>query len=208
MQKVNSCLPLLMEIRGEASKIKDWGEELALIDFAKAMLCLNSQSYGSRIDKRLSEYLNLLKSNDSDRGDRMSVKKEYYEWKGSFFTSSNITLNLVQLRPWQDTNYIFFVFDMRDLSNVKMQFFYLSKAQMELEISNCKTSMAHGTKSSNANHDNIELALRVDADSDLYNRWVQDYGMSLDELYVQLNSTEPEQLIEANISDKREYDIT
>ena len=146
MQKVNSCLPLLMEIRGEASKTKDWGQELSLTDFAKAMLCLNPQSSGGRIDKRLSEHLNLIKSDNPDRGDRKSANDEYFEWKGSFFTSSNSILNLVQIRPWQETNYIYYAFDMRNLGDVKMQFFFLSKEQMELEIDNCKTSAAHGTK--------------------------------------------------------------
>lgn len=187
MQKINSCLALSMEIRGEAKKNTNWGQELLLPDFIKAMLCLNPQSYGSRIDKRLSEHLNLSKSDNKDRGDRKSANDEYLEWKGSFFTSSNSTLNLVQVRPWQDTNYIYYAFDMRNLSDIKMQFFYLSKDQMILEIENCKTSVAHGTKGSNANHDNIELALRIDANSDLYNRWIQEYGISLDELFVKFN---------------------
>lgn len=187
MQKVNSCLPLLMEIRGEAIKTKNWGQELSLADFAKAMLCLNPQSSGGRIDKRLSEYLNLIKSDNLNRGDRKSANDEYFEWKGSLFTSSNSILNLVQIRPWQDINYILYVFDMRNLSNVQMQFFFLSKEQMELEIENCKISSAHGTKDSNANHDNIELALRIEADSDLYKRWVRDYGISLDNLFIKLN---------------------
>jgi hypothetical protein len=184
MAKVNACLTLTQEIRGDASKSKKWGWELSLVDFAKAMLCLNPQSYGGRIDKRLSEDLGLLPTDDKDRGDRMSISGKYVEWKGSFITSSNTALNLVQIRPWQETDYIYYSFDMRDLNDIKMQIFHLNKAQMESELG--IATSAHGTKTSNLKNANNELAVRVEADSDLYKQWVTKYGISMEKLQLVL----------------------
>lgn len=184
MLEVNTCLALTQKIRSEANKNKKWGWDLPLIDFAKAMLCLNPQSYGSRVDKRLSEILGLLPTNDQDRGDRKSINGKYLEWKGSFFTSSNTALNLVQIRPWQNIDYIYYAFDMRSLNDIKMQLFYLTKNQMDSEL--VKASSAHGTKESNKDNKNKELALRIEADSNDYNRWVQEYGISLENLISKL----------------------
>jgi hypothetical protein len=184
MTEVNACLTLTQKIRSDASKSKKWGWELPLSDFAKAMLCLNPQSYGGRVDKRLSENLGLESTDDKDRGDRKSINGTYVEWKGSFFTSSNTTLNLVQIRPWQDTDYIYYAFDMRDLSNIKMQLFYLNKIQMQSELAGATS--AHGTKNSNIDNSNNELAVRIEADSDIYNRWIAEYGVSLEELRARL----------------------
>jgi hypothetical protein len=186
MNEINSCLKIMQKIREDANNNKKWGFDLKLEDFAKAMLCLNPQSYGSRIDNRLSNDLFLSKSDDLDRRDKLTAFGEYIEWKGSIFTSCNSFLNLVQIRPWQNTNYIYYAFDLRDFDNIKIQLFYLNKDQMDLELKN--SSSAHGTKKSNLNNINNELAIRICVDSVQYNDWIKQYGISFENLLLKLNS--------------------
>lgn len=183
MLQINQCASILQKIRYDASCDKNWGSELPITDFAKAMACLNPQSYGGRIDKRLSDILGLFGTDDQDRGDRRAPNGDYLEWKGSFFTSSNKNLNLVQIRPWQNVNYLFYCFDIRNLDKIIMQLFYLTREQMENEMVAAGTiSSSHGTKKANINNANDEKSLRIKADDPVYNRWVKDYGKSLDEL--------------------------
>lgn len=190
MTKVNNCLALQSELRGDAGKNKTWAHELPLLDCLKALACLTPQSYGGRIEEKLCSDLGLIRTDDPERGDRKSFTGKYIEFKCSIFTSSNTALNLVQIRPWQDTGYIYAAFDMRDLLNIKTQLFYLDKSQMESELVRCKVSSAHGTKKSNINNTNKEVALRIEADSDLYKDWVANYGISEANLAIKLNVVE------------------
>lgn len=187
ISEINLCLPLLQKIRGDAAKNKKWGFDLEPNNFAKAMACLTSQSYGGRIENYFANQLNLERTDDQNRGDRRSILGEYFEMKCSIFNTSNVKLNLVQIRPWQNTGYIFCVFDIRDLNNIQTQLFFLNKNQMELEKTKCKVSSAHGTKITNLNNLHKEEAMRLEADGIIYNRWIVEYGISLERLYSKLN---------------------
>lgn len=180
--EIRTCNKLLSKIRSEAISNKKYGWDLPLTEFAEVMLCLNPQAYGTRIESRISDMLGLLRSDNKDCGDKMTKDGEYIEWKGSFFTSSNINLNLLQIRLWQETSYIFYAFDMRNFDNITLQFFYLTKDQIELERAICGTTSSHGTKEANLNNSNIELTIRIEAEDKNYNRWVKSYGKSIDEL--------------------------
>ena len=155
--------------------------------FALAMNCLNPQSYGGRIANRLSMELGLSNSDNIDKGDK-KINKLYLEFKGSIITSSNSQLNLVQIRPWQEIDgYIFYMWDIRNIDNIKLYFFYLSINDMRFELKNRKISNAHGTNKANKNNKNIELALRIDINSNDFNYWIKNYYYSLDKLMVKLN---------------------
>jgi len=182
MKEIKAMLRAGQKLRSQAKMDKKWGYELPLSDFALAMLCLNPQSYGARIDGKVSDLLGLSSSGNLDLGDRKSRNDQYHELKGSLITSSNTQLNLVQIRLWQEVDYIIYCFDVRDIDVVKARFFYLSKSQMEKETICGKAQSAHGTKIANANNANKELALRLEIDDPLFARWIKDYGVSLDVL--------------------------
>lgn len=187
MLEIKAISKPLQNVRAAAAKdTKHWGWELSWADFALAMSILSGQTYGTRIANRITHELGLTSSGDLDRGDSKSPNDEHEEIKGSLITSSNTALNLVQIRPWQDVNYIIYCFDVRDADNVITQFFYLTKQQMEKEMATCGTTSAHGTYNANLVNKHKELALRLDVDDPNYARWVKEYGVSLEDLEVKI----------------------
>ena len=185
MIEINSCLSLLHKIRANAHKDTEYGFYLPEKDFLKVMSCLNLGSYGSRIANYIAKKLNINSSDNKDLGDYVAfisnedgiTSKIYIECKISLFTSSNKSLNLVQIRPWQNTAYIFAGIDMCNHDNISIQLFYLTKQQMESE----KQSTAHGKMSP-------ETSIRPKLGTDLYNRWVKEYGISLEALKNKFHS--------------------
>jgi len=187
MSEIDDFLKLSQKIRGDAAADNKWGWDLSFPDFMKAMACLNPQSSGGRIENRLSNLLGLTRTNNPDRGDRRSKNLEYIEFKGSIITSSNKNLNLVQIRPWQDVNYIFYIYDIRDMSAPILRLLSLNKEQMSSEVIKCGVTSAHGTKTANSDNHNIELALRLEADSIDYIRWITNYNVTLEALQNKYN---------------------
>lgn len=188
IEEIDIALPIMQKVRRDSSQNSKWAFELPINKFIKAMSMLHPQSYGARIEEYICKHcLKLKRTDNKDRGDRKSINGEYYEHKVSIFSSTNTALNLVQIRPWQDTGYIFSAFDIRDLNNIKTQLFLLNKNQFEIEENKCKISSAHGSKSANLGNSKQEKAMRIEVDSDNYNRWVNEYGISLNNLYIKLN---------------------
>jgi hypothetical protein len=187
MAEIKTASRVMQQIRAEADeRPNDWGWELPWEDFAVAASVLTPQSYGGRIAKRLASELGLSTTDDKDRGDYASFKKDYFEVKGSMITSSNGMINLVQIRPWHDVNYIIYCFDIRNINSVSAEFFYLTKSEMENEMIKCGTASAHGTTVANSNNTNRELALRLDIGSSHHTRWETDYSISVQDLELLL----------------------
>lgn len=187
MTEIKTASRVMQQIRAQSEEHKnDWGWRLSWDEFAVAASVLTPQSYGGRIAKRLANELGLLSTDDKDRGDYVSLKKDYFEVKGSMITSSNGLINLVQIRPWQDVNYIVYCFDIRNINNVSTEFFYLNKNEMKSEMLKCGTASAHGTANANSNNTNRELALRLDIESSHYTRWMTNYSISLQDLELLL----------------------
>ena len=162
MRAIKTAHQLLRQIKDDILDNPEWGWGLSLEDFAVAMSCLPPQVRGYRIEKRLQDLLGLFSSGD-----------EPQEIKGSLISAYNTQLSLVQIS--KDVSYVIYCFDLRDIDNVKSQFFCLTKSQMENEISTWGTNA--NVNNLNRNH---ELVLRLEIGDDNYKRWVKDYGISTD----------------------------
>lgn len=180
MKLVNEILPIQNTIRNLANKNLKLGFDLPILDFFKLMATILPQSYGSRVENRLSNDLGLISTNNKNRGDKMSANGKYFEWKGSFITTSNDALNLVQIRPWHDVYYVCYCCDFKDIDNINFQLFLLDKSQMELEC--VAATPCHGTKEANLLNINKELSVRFKKNSNKYVQWVKNYGVSLEKL--------------------------
>jgi hypothetical protein len=99
-----------------------------------------------QIEEYVRRQLCLFRQPDLDFGDFYELYdtvKKSFEFKCSMLTSINRSMNLVQLRDWQEVDYYFAAIDA--LEAYKLYFFHLTHAQMNNEIKIMKFSSAHGT---------------------------------------------------------------
>ena len=107
----------------------------------------------------------------SDRGDFIQ-DKEYYEYKSSGFNSDD-SLNIVQIREWQNCSYI-----IQSIQNTGAVWtFKLTADEMKKEVLLCKASVAHGTKISNIQNKNIEKRMTIQKGDKNWLRWKRKYSI-------------------------------
>lgn len=154
----------------------EWGEGRPWDEFILGMSILASQSYGHRCARRLANHFGLSKSFDVDRGDYVSKRGKYYEVKCSIIQDhGNQRLNMVQLRPWQDVDYIFGAFDASNFSRSLV--FMLTKQEVLTEMPLLHATPAHGTKKANLDNDKIEyrMDLLIKSSNQHCKRWLSSY---------------------------------
>ncbi|MCY3553262.1 MAG: hypothetical protein OXH39_22605 [Candidatus Poribacteria bacterium] len=106
-------------------------------------------------------------SKDENRGD-FKKNSRYYEYKCFGYNQGN-AVNIVQIRPWQDCDYI-----IQSISDDGATTFVLTHAEMELERKRLKASRAHGTQAL-VNNENIEYRMTLKRDSADWDRWINNY---------------------------------
>ena len=143
-------------------------QEISEQDFYKVSSVLTPQSRSPLwqnyfIKKHDCERVN----KNEDRGD---FKKNggYYEYKCSGYNQNN-AVNIVQVRPWQDCDYI-----IQSISDDRATTFVLTHAEMMLEMERLKASRAHGTQAL-VNNENIEYRMSLKRDSVDWDRWINNY---------------------------------
>lgn len=167
------------EIAQESQGNPEWGFDEDIETFSYHMSLLNPQSYGSRIQGKIAKDLGYEKINSSENaGDLKDDLGNKWEVKASLITPSNESLNMVQIRPWQDIKgYICIALDIRNPENFTYHAFIVSKEQMQKELEMCKATHAHGTKSANEINTNIEMrmSLLIDKENEHFMRWETEY---------------------------------
>jgi len=167
-------------IRAEAKKDKSFGFNWNFDEFLKAMYLLTSQAYGPRIQTRIINELKWVKIKASQNlGDALAmINNTYYEIKVSLISSSNSSMNLVQIRLWQNVNYLCFWFDIR---TSKFSVYILTHDQMKAETELMMASAAHGTKEANEVNQNVELRLsiKIDENNENFKRWESKYKSNI-----------------------------
>ena len=83
--------------------------------------------------------------------------------------NQNNAVNIVQVRPWQDCDYI-----IQSISDDRATTFVLTHAEMMLEMERLKASRAHGTQAL-VNNENIEYRMSLKRDSVDWDRWINNY---------------------------------
>ena len=105
---------------------------------------------------------------DEDRGD-LKKNGRYYEYKSSGYNQNN-SVNMIQIRLWQDCDYI-----IQWISDDEAITFVLTRTEMELEIKKLKAASAHGSKKALEFNKNKELRMTLKRDSADWDRWISNY---------------------------------
>ena len=163
-------------------KNKKWGFDKDWETFAYGLALTNPQTYGLRIQNRIISDLEVQSvSAKLNRGDYLNKKGRPVEMKTSILTSDESKMHLVQIRPWQNTDYHCVVLDMRG-NEIVPYAFMLTKEQMAKELFIFKATSAHGTVKANAKNKNIEkrFSINVDPEDRHFKRWMKNYKVEFD----------------------------
>lgn len=161
---------------------KKWGFDKDWESFIFGMSLLNPQLYGFRIQNRLMYELEMMNvAVQENKGDFEDILGNKFECKTSLLTNDDSKFHMVQIRPWQGTDYKCMVFDIRD-GNFKAYAFELTHEQMLEELTTLKASAAHGTIGANQLNNNIEyrFSMNVDEKNPDFARWLKKYQVDFD----------------------------
>lgn len=93
-----------------------------------------------------------------DRGDAKDIYGNYYEFKCSF-TNVNKSLNIRQIRPWQEVDF-YYCFYINEEKIDDSMFFVLTKEEMLEEIKLCG-SFTHGVTEINNKNTHCEYSITI-----------------------------------------------
>ena len=162
------------KVKNSAVSIKDklidltFRQEISEQDFYKISSVLTPQLRSPLWQNYFIKKHDCEKVNkDVDRGD-FKKNGRYYEYKSSGYNQNN-AVNIVQIRPWQDCDYI-----IQSISDDGATTFVLTHTEMKLEMEKLKASRAHGTQAL-VNNENIEYRMTLKRDSAHWNRWINNY---------------------------------
>ena len=110
---------------------------------------------------------------NEDRGD-FKKNDRYYEYKSSGYNQNN-SVNILQIRPWHDCDYI-----IQSISDDRATTFVLTHAEMMLEMDKLKASPTHGTRKALEDNKTIEYGMRVKRGSADWDRWIKNYRKEID----------------------------
>lgn len=185
LQKDNATLAQKAEQSTYALQLiqKEYGTDVNLLDVPqgnlvlKAISSLSPQEKAPFVEKFVGKKMDWgIVHSSKGRGDFYDPSEDQYiELKASFTNKKN-SLNIRQIRPWQEVDkYACLYID--ETSPDDSVFFFLDKKEMMGEIE-MHGSHSHGTKVSNLSNINNEFSLTVPISprSDMYNRWLADYS--------------------------------
>jgi len=173
--EIDCAISTIDMVRKDAQSNPRYGFDYGWGTFSKIMRLLTSQSSGGRIQNYIFESLGWTSVPSSEgRGDVKNNLGQYFEVKTTMITTSNGSMNIVQIRLWQNiSGYHVFVID--TLKNNALTHFFLSKSEMAEEV-NLLGQSAHGTKSANAENNNKEWAVRIRWGlGEDFERWIKKY---------------------------------
>jgi hypothetical protein len=170
---LDSVLAYVGGIRREAKRDARFGFDGPWLRFARLMLLLTPQAYGTRMQRYFTEWYGWRTVGAKDDAGDACDGGEQVEVKVSFITDTNAKANFVQIRPWQGIDgYRCFVID----QDLRIWRFDLTKAQMTRELAMLGT-VAHGTAGAVEANLNREYAVRLawDARNGHLQRWLHRY---------------------------------
>ena len=180
-KELNETISFILDNIDESRKVKDRTESIKdkLIGLTLGKVITEQEFY--RISSVLLSQSRsplwenyFIKKHDCERvnksEDRGDFKKNgrYYEYKSSGYNQNN-SVNMIQIRLWQDCDYI-----IQWISDDGATTFVLTHAEMMLEMEKLKASRAHGTRAL-VNNENIEYRMTVKRNSADWDRWINDY---------------------------------
>lgn len=172
----------LRNITDTISNDTKWGFDKDWEDFILGMTFMNPQAYGIRIQNRLIAQMEGLKVKAKDNaGDFVDISGKAYECKTSILTRGHSQFHVVQIRPWQGSDYYCVLFDIRT-EDFKAYCFKLTSEEMKKELLILNATAAHGTSSANRKNTNIEyrFSMSVSDESEHFQRWKNNYSTDFD----------------------------
>ncbi len=144
-------------------------QEISEHDFYKISSVLSTQSRSPLWENYFIKKHDCERVNkNEDRGD-FEKNGRYYEYKSSGSNQNN-SVNILQIRPWQDCDYI-----IQSISDDRATTFVLTHAEMMLEMERLKASPIHGTSKALEDNKTIEYGMRVKRGSADWDRWINSY---------------------------------
>ena len=144
-------------------------QEISEADFYKISSVLSTQSRSPLWENYFIKKHDCERvSKNEDRGD-FKKNGRYYEYKSSGSNQNN-SVNILQIRPWQDCDYI-----IQSISDDRATTFVLTHAEMMLEMDRLKASPIHGTRKALEDNKTIEYGMRVKRGSTDWDRWISNY---------------------------------
>ena len=178
LDKAKVALSTKEEIVELVNRDKKFGSDLPVRDYVTILRFLTPQSYGCKLQDLFIKMLGLTPTPSKDNsGDCRDNMGDFYEVKCSIVTTTNSSLNFVQIRPWQEVRgYFGIVIDTR-VDPYRIEVYRLSKSDMERECKELNATSAHGTRKANELNSNVELRLSVpiDQSNHHYIRWKNKY---------------------------------
>ena len=143
--------------------------------YIKMHLDLPSQSYGTRIQNYICSKAGVTTVPSSeDRGDCVNMYGVYHEIKIAYKTWKNDSYNFLQIRPWQEVDYLLVGIDPDN--GYEASYYYLTHAQVLVEDvligNNC-----HGTKKANINNKHTSRKLSFKENTSVHRRWIKQYKL-------------------------------
>ena len=173
----------VMLFREKSINNPKFGFDLSLKEFVCTMGLLTPQSYGCRFERYMQERYGFKSLNSKDgMGDFSDELSNNYELKVSLITTTNIEINMVQIRPYQtDVNrYMIIAVDVRGIlldGDIEVYLFMLTKEEMMFELKECKATAAHIHKGAILENENIEyrMSIPIKKGNDKFERWLNKY---------------------------------
>lgn len=162
------------------SKEKELENQKFSPKFIFYMNTLTPQSYGQRIERKIGELFKWASNLPSlGRGDFHTPDDKDIEFKTSLISNKSQRMNLVQIRLWEQTDYLCVAFRLID-KKVHLFPFYLTHEQMETEVALLGTA-AHGGKQIANGNINTESSIRfkISKNDDTFIRWFNTYRSDL-----------------------------
>lgn len=149
---------------------------LDIKDFIYHILHLTPQSYGCKIEKFIINKIKGLSINSKlGKGDVL-INNKSFEIKSSIITNTNKSLNMVQIRPWQNVDgYIIAYFNVVD--DFEYNIIMIPKKEFLSDIYSKNVHSAHGTKTVSEENGLVELRLSLKYDDPLLNKWKESYSI-------------------------------
>ena len=140
------------------------------------MNIMSSQKRSVLIQDRIIKDMNYGPRRNKDSGDSYGDDKDH-EIKSSLITSTNLCINIRQVRMWQNCEYIVLGVDVRSIYKPLGYFFKLTHLNMKCELKKYNASSSHGTKTANQKNINIEMSftIKIDDTDNHFNRWKNNY---------------------------------
>jgi hypothetical protein len=150
-----------------------YGFDLDVDSFFLRCRNLKTQIYGLRVQAYISTLLKYKTTPTSDDcGDFKNRENEDIEFKCSFIDKYSKSINVKQIRSWQDIDFYYcFTVDYTDYTNLIYKCYKLTKKDMEKECFIMNAKPIHSTKKNNENNDKIELGFSIKLNTENFKRW-------------------------------------